>query len=64
MSYHERRDSLNENPVLVPWHFQNRVEVFFKDIVLDGLLGKNQYYAIRVEFQAREVFIYILLSEF
>ena len=28
-----------------------KVEVFFKDMVLDGLLGKTKYYAILNEFQ-------------
>ena len=42
---------LNSNSVLVARHFQYRVEVFFKEIVLDGSLGKTKYYAIRVEFQ-------------
>ena len=53
MSCHERCDTLNKNPVLVVRHFQYRVEMFFKIIVLDGPLGKTQYYAIRVEFQVR-----------
>ncbi|XP_066928370.1 uncharacterized protein [Clytia hemisphaerica] len=53
LSYHERCDLLNSNPVLVARHFQYRVEVFFKEIVLDGPLGKTTYYAIRVEFQVR-----------
>ena len=53
MSYHERCDTLNKNPVLVARHFQYRVEIFFKTIVLDGPLGKTQYYVIRVEFQVR-----------
>ena len=53
MPYHERCDTLNKNPVLVARHFQYRVEMFFKIIVLDGPLGKTQYYAIRVEFQVR-----------
>ena len=51
MSYHESHDTSNKNPVLVARHFQYRVEMFFKIIVLDGPLGKTQYYAIRVEFQ-------------
>ena len=34
-------------------HFQYRVEVFFKEIVVNGPLGKVTYYAIRVEFQVR-----------
>ena len=33
--------------------FQYRVEVFFKEIVVDGPLGKTKYYAIGVEFQVR-----------
>ena len=53
MSHHEKCDTLNKNPVLVARHFQYRVEMFFKIIVLDGPLGKTQYYAIRVEFQIR-----------
>ena len=36
MSYHERCDTLNKNPILVARHFQNRVEMFFQIIVLDG----------------------------
>ena len=46
MSYQERCDTLNKNPVFVARHFQNRIEMFFKIIVLDGSLGKTQYYAI------------------
>ena len=53
MPYHEKCDTLNKNPVLVARHFQYRVEMFFKIIVLDGPLGKTQYYVIRVEFQVR-----------
>ena len=53
LSCHERCDTLNKNPVLVARHFQYRVEMFFKVVVLDGPLGKTQYYAIRVELQVR-----------
>ena len=53
MSYFERCSFLNLNPVLLARHFQYRVEVFFKEIVLNGPLGKVTYYAIRVEFQVR-----------
>ena len=53
MSYHERCDILNKNSVLTVRHFQYRVEMFFKIIVLDELLGKSQYDAIRVEFRVR-----------
>ena len=53
LSYHERCDTLNKNPVLAARDFQYRVEMFFTVIVLDGPLGKTQYYAIRVKFQVR-----------
>ena len=67
MTYHERCDTLNKNPVLVARHFQYRAERFFKIIVLDGPRGKTQYYAIRVKLQVRESphmhsFIWILIA--
>ena len=31
--------------------FRYKVEVFFKEIVLDGPLGKTKYHDIRIEFQ-------------
>ena len=34
-------------------HFQYKVEVFFKEIILGGPLGKTKYYAICTEFQER-----------
>ena len=51
--YQDRCKLLNKNPVLVARHFQFRVEMFFKEIILDGLLGKRIYYVIRVGFQVR-----------
>ena len=67
MCYQDRGDTLNKNPVLAARHFQYRVEVFFKEIVLNGPLGKSKYYAIRVEFQVRgsphiHSFIWILIA--
>jgi len=53
LTYHERCDLLNSNPVLLARHFQYRVETFFKHLVTDGPLGKTKYYAIRVEIQVR-----------
>ena len=44
---------LNNNRVLVARHFQYKVEVFFKEIIIDGPLGKTKYYAIRIKFQER-----------
>ena len=55
ISYFERCRYLNLNPVLLARYFQYRVEVFFKEIVVDGPLGKVIYYAIRVEFQIRGI---------
>ena len=34
-------------------YFQYKVEVFCKEIILDGPLGKTKYYAIRIAFQER-----------
>ena len=53
LSYQERCNLLNNNRVLVARHFQYKAEVFFKEIILDGSLGKTRYYAIRIEFQER-----------
>ena len=50
MSYQERCNLLNNNPVLVARHFQYKVEVFFKEIILDGPLGKTKY-AIHIQFE-------------
>ena len=41
MTYQERCNTLNENPVLVAEHFQCRVEIFFKVIVLNGSLVRQ-----------------------
>ena len=48
-TYHDRCCVLNSNPVLVARHFQCWVEVFFKEIAVDGPLGKTKYYAIQKE---------------
>ena len=65
MAYHERCQLLNSNPVLAARHFHYRVEVFFKEIIIDGPLGKTTYYAIGVEIQVRgllpvQCFLWIL----
>ena len=53
MSYDEKCEMLNSNPVVVAKHFQFRLERLFKDLILSASnpLGKVQYYAIRIEFQ-------------
>ena len=53
LSYHDRCNLLNSNPVLVARHFQYRVEVFFKEIVINGPLGPCKSFVIRIEFQVR-----------
>ena len=53
LSNMERCDVLNKNPVFMAKHFQYRVETFFKEIIINGPLGKVTYHAIRVEFQFR-----------
>ena len=55
---------LNNNPVLVVRQFQSKVEVFFKEIIIDGPLSKPKYHAIRIEFQERDsphVHLFILI---
>ena len=53
LSYQDRCKLLNKNLVLLARHFQFRVEMFFKEIILHGPLVKTEYYVIRVEFQVR-----------
>lgn len=53
LTYQERFKILNSYPILVAPHFQDRVELFLKEIVLDVPLEKTKYDAIRVEFQSR-----------
>ena len=48
--YHDRCRLLNSNVVLVARHFQYWVEIFFKEIAVDGSLKKTKYCAIRVVF--------------
>ena len=47
MTYQERCNTLNKNPVLEARHFQYRTEI------LDEPLGNTSYYAIHVEFHVR-----------
>ena len=51
LSYQEKSNLLNNNPVLVARHFQYKIEVFFKEIIIDGPFGKTKYYVLRIEFQ-------------
>ena len=51
--YQERCKLLNINAVLVVQHFQFHEKIFFKEILVDDLVGKIKYYVIRVGFQVR-----------
>ena len=55
LSYVERCQMLNTNPVVVAKHFQHRVETFFSEVLLSNCnpIGKITYYALCVEFQMR-----------
>ena len=55
LSYNERCQMLNTNPVIVAKHFQYRVETFFNEVLLSkvNLIGKIVYYALRIEFKMR-----------
>ena len=53
--------------MLVVRHFQYRLESIFITIILDGPLGRTNYYEISVEFQVRgsphfNLFIWVLNS--
>ena len=53
LSYQEICVLLNDIPVLVARHSQYKVEVFFKEIILDGPLRKTKSCAIRIKFQEK-----------
>lgn len=55
LSYNEKCQMLNLNPVVVAKHFQYRVETFFTEVLLTNAkpIGKIVYYALRIEFQMR-----------
>ena len=55
MNYFESCNILNSNAILLAQHFQHRVEISTKEILIIryGPSGKVKYCAIRVEFQFR-----------
>ena len=53
LTYQQQTKLFSDNPVNVAKLFQHKVQVFLKEIVLDGPLGKTKYYALRAEFQVR-----------
>ncbi|XP_066934413.1 uncharacterized protein [Clytia hemisphaerica] len=53
LDYQSRCALLNSNPIVLVRQYQYRKELFFKEIIMDGQLGKITYYALRVEFTFR-----------
>ena len=55
LSYNEKCQMVNLNPVVVAKHFQYRVETFFTEVLFTDAkpIGKIVYYALRIEFQMR-----------
>ena len=55
IDYFRRCNILNQNPVLTARHFQYRIEVFFKEILLHekSPVGHIYNYVIKIEFQFR-----------
>ena len=51
MGLFKRFKYLDLNTVLLARHFQYRVEILFKVILVDGQLGKVKYHVTRAEFQ-------------
>ena len=56
LGYQERCNFLNNNPIHVARCFRCKFEVYFEDIILDGPLGKPNYYAMRILFQGNGSF--------
>ena len=53
MSYQKQCNLLNSNSIRIAINVQYKVEISFKEIVLDGSLGKTKYYALRIESHER-----------
>ena len=54
LTYQQKCELLNCDPVTVARHFQNRLELYFKSVLkssINILGGKFLYYAIKIEFQ-------------
>ena len=65
LSYHERCDTFNKNPVLVAIHFQYRVKIFFSNLLfLMVHLGRLNMTQFEQNFKLEEAHIYIHLSGF
>ena len=50
LRYQNRCNLLNKNPVPVARNFQYKVQMFFKELLLDGSLEKNKYFALSIDF--------------
>ena len=54
LSYQEWCNLLNNKPVFATRSFQYKVEVFFKEFILDGPLAKTKHCAMWIEFQEKD----------
>ena len=64
LNYQEFYNLLNNNPVLVARHFQYKVEIFFKEIILDGPLGKRKIVLYVLNFKKGIAHMFIRLYGF
>ena len=64
LCYQERTKLLNENSVLVARHFQYKVQVFFKELILDNLQVKQSIMLYAYNFKKEEAHMYILLFRY
>ena len=53
VSYQERCNLLNNNPLLGASHFRYKDKVSFKEIINDGPFDQIKYHALRIEIQER-----------
>ena len=54
----------NDNPIPAARHFQYKVEVFLKEIIVDVPMDKKKYFAIDIEFQKKRAVMSIRLYKF
>ena len=51
LSFEDTCKLLNKNPVSVARHFQFRVKMFFKEVILDGPPGKQNIMSSELNFR-------------
>ena len=53
MPWIKKSEWLRSNPVTAAWHFQYRLELFWKEVIMSKAIGDITDFMIRIEFQAR-----------